>query len=531
MLVEHFGLHGHRILLSSLVAILLALTGSVASAATYDLFPPDLSPITTAQPGDTFILHYANQTDPSITTYNRVWTGAGTFHGSDTGGWITIMGAPNEHRPLVAYNDINKNIFDLPNVTYVKFLNIEVSGGSDIFKFTGTCHDIILDGVYMHNAAPGAGGGVNASGITEMYNLTVRNCEIGPLGYPTIGEGFYLGHHYDSAPPQPQVHDSLIERNYVHDTGADGVEIKAGCANIIVRDNVIGGTRNPGITIYSTYSTDTTKRYQVYRNFLYGSPDSCIQCTSDADIYNNIFTNPSATCLNIRARTGDGKLQYVNVVNNTFFNAAVDLIGYRNGNIATNMVFANNALIQTTPSGQAFTAYDTPSSTGNTIINNVSYGYNSKVTSGFTDVSSPDVVFVNASTTLGQMDLYPVANSPLIDAGTNDPVGGFAIPTQDFNCLVRPNNVTTDVGAYEYYANSDTNPGWTLAAGLKPCVGVPGDADLDGHIILYDLKLLVPAWNSVTGEPAYNQNVDFDNNGVVEGADLRALVSNWNKFR
>ncbi len=500
----------------SLAVVLGAL--ACAHATVYDLqpgtlsSPGSLSPILNALPGDTFILH-ATATNR---VYGRVytataWSGKG---GSAAGGWVTIKGADGEPRPLITYSGGN-NVFELPSVQYMQFQNIEITGGSAVMRFTGTCHDITLDGLYIHGNSDVA---VSASGITELYHLTVRNCEIGPNGSPGYGEGMYLG--VASGTSQPQVHDSLIERNYVHDTGADGIELKAGCYSVTVQDNVIMNTYYPGITIYGTYKNDPAKNYQILRNFIaqYTGSDACIQCTSEANIINNILTAPSETALNIRQRDLDGKLQYINVINNTFFYAAGDLIGFRNGNIALNCVFANNAIIQNDAAAAAFTIYNGVSAT-TTITNNVTYGYNSNVPGGVTAASSPAAVFVNPSTTLGEMDLYPAVDSPLIDTAS-----ATYTPANDFNSVARPQGAASDIGAYEVFHAG--NPGWKIAAGFKT-VGVPGDLDGDGHVDVIDLLTFIASFGTVGTDPGFNPACDFNADGSVDVVDLLYLIDNF----
>lgn len=57
---------------------------------------------------------------------------------------------------------------------------------------------------------------------------------------------------------------------------------------------------------------------------------------------------------------------------------------------------------------------------------------------------------------------------------------------------------------------------------------IAGDIDLDGAVILADLKLLVAAWNSTPTSPNWNPYADLDRDGAVILADLKILVANWN---
>jgi hypothetical protein len=475
-----------------------------ARATVYDLYPPSLSPLLTMQPGDTFILHAG--------TYGRIYTGtAWSGKGGTASAWVTIKGADGEARPLINYTGGN-NTFEMPSVSYMKFQNIEINGGSETFKFSGTCKYITLDGIYMHGVSDGC---VNASGVVEISNLIVRNCEI--AGTP--GEAFYLGKH--DYPYQPQVHDSLIEHNYVHDCH-EGVEIKAGCTSVTVQDNVItNGTGYPGMTIYGTYKTDNNLRYRIYRNFIFNSSDSGIQCTSDSEIVNNVIVNSQWAGISTRGRNLDGLMQNITIANNTFYNAAGPCLQVANGDIATNFVVANNAIYQNSLAALAFNA---PQGVANvTLAGNLYYGDTNTTSTGLLLGPAPASVFLNASTTLAEMDVYPAVGSPLIDAA--DPAYVAAgDPSLDFNIVARPQGAGPDIGAYE--ATHSVNPGGKLAAGFKT-VGVPGDTNLDGHVDVVDLLTLVYSFGLSAGDPGFDPSADFNKDSAVDVVDLLFLVDNF----
>ena len=492
--------------------VALGASGS-AFATVYDLQPGTLSQpaslnqLLTLQAGDTAILHATSSTNR---VYGRVYTGTAWNGKAGTpSAWITIRGAEGEPRPLIYYTGGN-NTFEMPSVSYMRFQYLEISGGSEIFRFQGTSHDIVLEDVYMHNMSDGA---VNASGIYELYNLTVRNCEI--VGTP--GEAFYLGGHEKIS--QPQVHDSLIERNFVHDCH-EGVEIKAGCTNVTVQDNVISAsTGYPSFTIYGTYKTDNNLRYRIYRNFIYNSSDSGIQCTSDAEIVNNIIVNSQYNGISIRARNLDGKMQNITIANNTIYNAANTCLQVSNGDIATNVVIANNAIYQSSSGATAFNA--AAGIAGVILANNLYYGTSNASSPGLVLGPAPAAVFLNASTTLGQMDVYPLAGGPLIGAAD-----ATYAPAEDFNYAARPQpqGGAYDIGAYE--ATRSVNPGWHLAAGFRT-VGVPGDVNLDTHVDAADVLILSGSWGKSVGEPGYDPAANINGDGSVDVSDLLLLATNY----
>jgi len=495
---------------AGLLAFAAVLTAPQAARATvYDLYPPSLNPLLTMQPGDTFILHAG--------TYNRVYTGTAWNGkgGSAAGGWVTIKGADGEARPLINYTGGN-NVFEMPGVKYMKFQNLEINGGSDTFKFSGTCQYITLENIYMHDAADGF---VNASSIVDVSNLIVRDCVMARTAPSSTGEAFYLGGHEKTS--QPQVHDSLIERNWIYDT-VEGVEIKAGCTNITVRDNVISANRNaPSMTIYGTYKTDNELRYRIYRNFIYNSSDSGIQCTSDAEITNNVIVNSLYYGMSIRKRNLDGKMQNITIANNTFYGAGNTCLNVSNGDIATNVVIANNAFYQPSDAATAFNAAQ--GIAGITLANNLYYGTANAASPGLVLGAAPASIFLNASTTLAQMDVYPAVASPLIDAADAAYVAA-GDPSLDFNVVARPQGSAPDIGAYE--ATRSVNPGWKLAAALKT-VGVPGDTNLDGHVDVVDLLTLVYSFGLNQGDPGFDPTADFNKDTAVDVVDLLFLVDNF----
>ncbi len=397
--------------------------------------------------------------------------------------------------------------------SFLKIQGLEITGGSDAVKFqtNTTSHNVVLEDLYCHNMSST---GVNAAGVTELYNLTVRGCDISYTG--GNGEGMYLG--VDSAYTKPQVHDSLVERNFVHNVIGDGIELKHGDHHITVQDNVVNAVGGwPGITVWGTYKNDPTYNNIVRRNFVYACTDCDIQALSEANVENNICVNSLGSGIYTRARS-DGKLQYLRIVNNTIYKAATDALAIHDGNLAQNLVVANNAIFQSSAAASALLAYQGLSA-GTVVAGNVTYGIVSGVSGGWTAATSPAAVFTNASTTIGQMDLYPRPGSILIDGGNTS-----LAATPDFNLVVRPQGSAADVGACE--VNSATNPGWQLAVGLK-VVGVPCDLDHDGLVDVIDLLIFVDSFGKSAGDPAFNPDCDFDNTGSVDVIDLLILVDHW----
>lgn len=247
-----------------------------------------------------------------------------------------------------------------------------------------------------------------------------------------------------------RVWDSLFEGNWIYNTKAasqgDGIEIKKGSYNNIVRHNVIYNTKYPCILLYGT---EGKARNIVEGNVMWGCGDSGIQVAADAIIRNNIILNSPANGLNSQPHQNVTP-KNLRVVHNTIVggNPCLRFSSWAN---AAGMVFANNAVY--CASGN----FKLQSLAGVTIRGNV-----------FTP--KPPTVFPAAGYKVGKAasqdlqdaanrDVYPRAASSLIDAGH----AGHVVAV-DFNGTARTG--TPEAGAYTYTQGS--NPGWKPKAGFKP---------------------------------------------------------------
>jgi hypothetical protein len=497
------------------VAAFVLFSAASAQATEYHLYPGASlnSALASALPGDILTLHAG--------TYDRPGNQSGKSGTAEA--WITIRGAPGEARARIHRATADKNLFDMNSCNYIKWQHLEIQGGSEAFKFIGTCHDIIIEDCYIHHMN---GSGVNASGITELYNLTVRDCEISYTN--GTGEAFYLGKHAGQA--GKQVHHSLIERNYIHHMRTtagqgDGIELKHGCHSIIIQDNVIMANANyPAITTYGTFKANPIYNPTVRRNFIYGSStgDCSIFTEGEINIENNVIVNSLQSGISIRQRD-DGVFRDLRLVNNTFYGGGSDLLALRNGDIGTNIVIANNAFIQNAPGKSAMVAYQGLSA-GTTVCNNVAYGTVSGFPTGVTIATSPADLFASPILALpSAMDFYPKAGSILVDAADDT----YA-PIDDFNRLNRPFGAAADIGAYEVHS-LPANPGWGLALAIKnPDTAIlPGDFTYDGSVDVVDLLTFVDAFGTVTGDPAFDPTCDLNSDGSVDVVDLLTFVESF----
>ena len=155
------------------------------------------------------------------------------------------------------------------------------------------------------------------------------------------GEGMYLGCNENAC----RTFDSLIEGNYIHHTNGptveqgDGIEIKEGSYNNVVRDNVIHDTRYPCILTYSTVGNGAPN--VIERNVMWGCGDHGIQAAADAIIRNNIILGSGSNGIAMQSHQSGAPSNLV-VVHNTVLHATNDAISA--SDITGSVIIANNAL-------------------------------------------------------------------------------------------------------------------------------------------------------------------------------------------
>lgn len=101
----------------------------------------------------------------------------------------------------------------------------------------------------------------------------------------------------------------------------------------------------------------------------------------------------------------------------------------------------------------------------------------------------------------------------------------FTLPTGSLTSVANQ-TLTFSLTAADSGSPSMNSP----AATVTVMAYMAGDADHDDKVILYDLKLLVAAWNSTPASPNWNPGADFDGSGSVILYDLKLLVASWNRF-
>lgn len=411
----------------------------MAEAATIEISSGDNfeAAVENLKPGDILIVH------------GGIYSGSGrisiTVEGTATSP-VVIQAAPGE-KPIITRPDANQNVINIEgNAAYLTIRGLEITGGGDGINLSGNNHHITIEDNHIHDV-----GEVGINFRNNAHSLIVRRNHIHHTH--DTAEGMYIGCNYSAC----VVRDSIFENNWIHDTGkgpgdsqGDGIELKQGSYNNIIRDNVIYNTNWPCIIVYGT---DGNPQNIIERNIMWDCGEAGIQVQGEAIVLNNII-------FNTKAGIGDGLISQnhqatvtnLQIVHNTIIgNASIDCMALRNWDGKSNMVLANNAVY--CDGGVAIT-FPT-GSTGVTISNNVIKGSVSGISGGTVAGRSTGQDFVNAS----GRDAWPSADSPLRGAAN----AVHTVPN-DFNRTSRTSPY--DVGAYEA-DSSLNNTGWKVQEGFK----------------------------------------------------------------
>ena len=187
---------------------------------------------------------------------------------------IVIRAADGE-RPIFNRASQDQNVIDVDQARYVVFRGLEISGGSHGLRLIDVSF-VTVEDCEIHDTGDVALS-ANSGGSYEALQI-LRNHIHHTHG---TGEGMYLGCNDNGC----QVFDSLIAGNYVHDTNdasveqGDGIELKEGSYNNVIRDNVIHDTNYPCILTYSTRGNGAPN--VIEGNLLWACGDHGIQSSAD----------------------------------------------------------------------------------------------------------------------------------------------------------------------------------------------------------------------------------------------------------
>jgi hypothetical protein len=358
-----------------------------------------------------------------------------------------IIRAKAGENPVIVYPSAAQNVINVEYSRYITLAGLEVTGGSHGIRILDSDF-ITVESCHIHHTNDVA---LSANvGGSNYEGLVIRRNHIHDTN--NTGEGMYLGCNYDGC----RMFNSLIEGNYIHHTDGpgvsqgDGIEIKEGSHDNLVRDNVIHDTNYPCILTYSTAGNGGPNI--IERNLIWGFGDHAIQSAADAVIRNNIILGAAQDGIRNQPHQS-GVPSNLEITHNTVLAPSKSAI--RSNSIAGSVVIANNALF-----AQVGNAVSVSGDTSQlTVVGNAGSGGLSGVNSGF-DSSGSIGSDLTAATYSGHLpqDVFPSDRSLL--AASGDP---SYLAADDFNGL--PRGGAADIGAYRWEAGG--NPGWDLAEGFK----------------------------------------------------------------
>lgn len=352
--------------------------------------------------------------------------------------------------------DANQNLMDLSGEFFV-VKGLELEGGSRGLRLDASVSNATFTNLVIHDTADSTFT-ANTAGASYT-NIVISHTEF--FNTDGTGECLYLGCNNGAC----TMGNSLIEYNYCHNTNSslgasqgDGIDLKGGAFNVVIRHNVFRDIFGPGIL---TYANAGGVQNVIEGNVVLNPGVIGIQFTGDVIVRNNIVVMTAAhdaTGINGSANN-QGIPNNVQVRNNTVINTtgdSSDCLAVRGWDAtAQNMVIANNALYCA-----GGTAIYMAAGTGQNaiLIANAVEGLVTNVSSGTFDGGAATNQFENIS----NVNLYPVSGSKLVNAGETS-----QSPSNDFNCSTRDVN-STDVGAYMFEEAGNT--GWTGSATFKSCI-------------------------------------------------------------
>ena len=465
---------------------------------------------------------------------------------------IVIRSADGE-RAVITRPDERQNVINIEGGQYLVLRGLEITGGSAGIRLGGgisgqpnagdSSRFVTIEDSVVHGVGDVA---ISANNSGERYEgMIFRRNEIYDTG--GVGEAFYLGCNNNAC----QFFDGLIEGNYIHDldgprvSQGDGIEIKHGSYNNMVRDNVIHDTNFPGILAYGTAGNGGPNI--IERNVIWSGDNQGIQVAADAIVRNNIVFSNRAESFRSQNHQG-AKPGNLTITHNTFVSDRTSAVRIADPATAP-IVIANNAIYARTEF-----AIRLASTNQITVSGNVGDGRTSPSLSPLAFNGNGDITidFVDVDWRSPGRDAFAIAGSTLIGAG--DPA---FVTDVDFNGT--PRNGKLDVGAYVY--DPSGNPGWQVTSGFKDPVGFPsgspcdfngddacdlGDLDelmytgLGGDDPTYDLDgsggtidladrdaWLTQAGSENIGEPYVPGDADLS--GMVNSFDLNTLGGNWDQ--
>ncbi len=344
----------------------------------------------------------------------------------------------------------SQNTIDIQGSHY-SFSGFEIIGGSHGVR-VGTSLDATFEDLEIHDTGDV---GLSCNRPDNSYeDITIRRTHI----HHTAGTGecMYLGCNEGAC----VMFSSLIEFNWCHDTTnssqGDGIELKTGSYDVVIRHNVIHDVKYPGITMYGTQGGAPNL---VEGNLIWNAADNGIQTVGDVTVRNNLVFNAGNNGIQVKPSQGEVPSN-VTIVHNTVVIDGGTCLRANDWPADNGNLIAGNALFCA-----GGTAVRLANAGGGTWMNNGVIGALEGLAEGTFELGEATSELVDPGAWHG----YPTPDSSLIGAASED------WADEDFNCLAREGQ---DVGAYAYGGALD--PGWIPEPGFKSCADPGGDTGGDG---------------------------------------------------
>lgn len=387
-----------------------------------------------------------------------------------------IIRAKHGERPVFSYAHYDQNLIQILDSQYLTISGLELTGGSHGIRMQNS-HHITLTNLHIHHVGDNAIS-INFSG-SDYRNIVIRNNELHHTGQAPggFGEALYLGCENNAC----TFSNSIVSNNYIHHTNGantksgaqDGIEIKPGSYNNIVKDNVV----HDAAPCIITHNTGGQAVNVIKANALWDCTDHGIQSEADATIVSNIIFNVSFDAIHSREHKGVAP-RNLKIFNNTIVTAGTGGIRTRlpQGSVA----IVNNAIYSQNGNALRLEGNDFLF----TVANNFGQGNSSGVVSGYINngniIRDFDSVSYPGSLPLS---LFPSAQSYLIGAGNSS-----LHADTDFNGhTLTPGSM--DIGAYK--SSESGNSGWVITQAFKRLNTTNPNNGNGGPTVLPSLMLLL----------------------------------------
>jgi parallel beta-helix repeat protein len=352
-----------------------------------------------------------------------------------------VIRARDGERPVLTQATDQQNVVEIRGSSYLVIRGLTFTGGSHGIRLINS-HFVTIENCEIFetgDVAISANSGGTYDGLRILRNHIHHT--------NGTGEGMYLGCNNDAC----RVANSLIEGNYVHHTNrasviqGDGIELKEGSYNNVIRDNVIHDTNYPGILVYSTVGNGAANL--IEGNVVWNVTDNTVQIAADAVFRNNIVLG------NVAMQPHQaGSPSNIGVHHNTIISAGSGLtVRGISGpvRIHNNAIYAQGVAIELISGDRSLVS----------LSGNVGSGGLTGASAGYVDGDGIGVDMIAAGFSGSPpINPFPAAGGALIASGDPQQV----VPV-DFNGTSRDG--AADVGAYKF--DPSGNPGWEISEAFK----------------------------------------------------------------